>query len=229
MEYRNELKYIVSDKDLTILDYRFKNLFKLDPSAKNKIYNVRSIYFDSLDNKCFYENEAGFDERFKVRIRVYNSSYDDIKLEVKHKKNGFTKKESCLIDKSLCEKLLSGKKLEYKECQNKVLKKLYIEQRIRNFMPKIMVEYDRVAYIDKIGNIRITFDTNIRASCNLNNFFKPNTYSRPILEKNKHILEVKYDEILPSYVVKELEMIKLERTSFSKYYLSRIAFKEEIL
>ena len=229
MEYRNELKYVVSSNDLFILDNRLKCLFKLDPTAKAKMYNVRSVYFDSYDNKCFYENESGINERFKMRIRIYNNSIDDIKLEIKYKKNGFSRKESCLINKELCEKILSGKKVEYKECINKVLRKLYIEQNTNCFIPKIIVEYDRVAYVDKIGNMRITFDTNIRASNHLNSFFDKNIYARPILDNNMHILEIKYDEILPNYVVKELELIHLKRTSFSKYYLSRVAFKEEVL
>lgn len=229
MEYRNELKYIVTDKDLVVLDTRFKSLFRLDPSAKGKIYNIRSIYFDSYDNKCFYENESGIDERFKIRIRIYNRSTTDIKLEIKYKKNGFSKKETCLISRELCEKLISGKRLEYNECVNKALRKLYIEQNMSIFKPKILVEYDRVAYVDSVGNTRITFDTNIRATNHLDKLFDKNIYARPILEKNMHILEIKYDGILPDYVSKEIEMIHLERTSFSKYYLSRIAFKEEIL
>lgn len=229
MEYRNELKYFASNHELVILDYRLQNLLKLDSNAKNKIYNIRSIYFDSYDNKCFYENEAGIDERFKIRIRMYNKSFDDIKLEIKYKKNGLSKKESCLINKELCKKLIDGKSLDYNECINKALKKLYIEQKTKGFKPKIIVEYDRLAYIDYVGNTRITFDTNIRASSSINRFFDENIFARPIMPIDTHILEIKYNEILPDYVLKELESIKLKRTSFSKYYLSRLEFKEEIL
>lgn len=229
MEYRNELKYIVGNNNLTIFDYRLKNLLQLDTKAKSKLYNIRSIYFDSYNNKCFYENDSGINERFKIRIRMYNRSENDIKLEIKYKKNGLSKKEFCLISRQLCQKLIDGKLLDYQECTNKALKKLYIEQRVNCFKAKIIVEYDRVAYVDNVGNTRITFDTNIRASNSVNRFFEKNIFSRPIMETNKHILEIKYDDILPNYILKELELNKLKRVSFSKYYLARLEFKEEVL
>lgn len=61
MEYRNELKFFVNDGDLLILNYRLKELMKIDANIKeeNK-YNIRSIYFDTYDNAYFKETEARF-------------------------------------------------------------------------------------------------------------------------------------------------------------------------
>ena len=229
MVYRSELKYFIDSNDLVILDGKLKNIMGLDSTAKFKKYNVRSIYFDSYNNKCFYENEDGVNERFKIRIRIYNRSTNDIKLEIKYKKNGFAHKESVLIDKKMCEKLINGFKLNYKECNNTILRKLYLEQQMHLFLPKIMVEYDRIAYVDKIGNTRVTFDTNIRASKYVKSFFDSPVYAKPIMPINMHILEIKYNELFPDYIAKQLQSVHIERTSFSKYYLSRIAFKEEVL
>ena len=36
-----------------------------------------------------------------------------------------------------------------------------------------------------------------------------------------HVLEVKYDEFLPDYIYKGIELENLQRTAFSKYYLCR--------
>ncbi len=229
MEYRSELKYLVTDNDLIVLKHHLKNIMSSDEFNGFEKYNVKSIYFDTYDNKCFFENEAGIDERFKIRIRIYNNSADDIKLEIKYKKNGFTKKEFCAISKELCKKIIKGDKLLFSECNSKVLKRLYLEQNMNYLIPKIIVEYDRVAFTDKMGNVRITFDTDVRASKYINRFFYKNTYARKIIPDGVNILEVKYDELIPDYISKELFLKKLERTSFSKYYLSRIEFKEEIL
>ena len=230
MEYRKELKYIVKDSDLEILKNRLKNVMKLDRNILNgNNYNVRSIYFDNYYNSYFYENEAGINERLKIRMRIYNRSCSKIKLEIKYKNNGLTKKESCIIDKEICEKILNGKKLEFSDCKNnKVLNKLYIEQRTNLLIPKLIVEYERIAYVDYVGNVRITLDTNIRTSKYINRFFKENTYAVPILENGMHILEVKYDELLPDYISSSIELNTLEQTAFSKYYLSRLTIGEGV-
>ena len=230
MEYRNELKYLVCDNDLLILNERIKNVMKLDSNTKKEdSYNIRSIYFDSYDNNYLKETESGINKRLKIRIRIYNKSSKTIKLEIKHKLNGYTRKESCKISKEICDKLINGEDLLYSECKNNVLRKLYLEQKTTLLKPKIIVEYDRVAYVNKTGNVRVTFDKNIRVSKYIDRFFEDNTYSNPILNNNEEILEVKYDEILPNWIYESLELNKLSRTSFSKYAVARNVLKEEVL
>lgn len=230
MEYRCELKYLVDDNDLLILNHRIKNIMSLDSNTKKEdCYNIRSIYFDSYDDGYLKETESGINKRLKIRIRIYNKSSKIIKLEIKHKLNGYTKKESCKISKEMCNKLINGEDLLYSECKNKVLKKLYLEQKLSLLKPKIIVEYDRVAYVNKTGNVRVTFDKNIRTSKYIDRFFEENTYSVPILNNNEEILEVKYDELLPNWIFESLELNKLSRTSFSKYAVSRNVLKEDVL
>lgn len=230
MEYRCELKYLVDNNDLLILNHRIKNIMSLDSNAKKEdCYNIRSIYFDSYDDGYLKETESGINKRLKIRIRIYNKSSKIIKLEIKHKLNGYTKKESCKISKEMCNKLINGEDLLYSECKNKVLKKLYLEQKLSLLKPKIIVEYDRVAYVNKTGNVRVTFDKNIRTSKYIDRFFEENTYSVPILNNNEEILEVKYDELLPNWIFESLELNKLSRTSFSKYAVSRNVLKEDVL
>lgn len=231
MEYREELKYIIKDSDVEILKSRLDTIMQLDKNVMtNKSYNIRSIYFDNYDNSYFYDTEDGVNERLKIRIRIYNTSSSLIKLEIKYKNNGLAKKECCNIDEELCKKIIRGEKITLKDCRhNKVLNRLYIEENMNLLKPKIIVEYDRIAYINPIGNVRITLDTNIRTSKYINKFFDDNVYSIPILDKGMHILEVKYDELLPSYVSSTIELNTLEQTAFSKYYLSRLRLREEVL
>ena len=118
--------------------------------------------------------------------------------------------------------------MSYEECKNnKVLNKVYIESRLRLLKPKIIVEYDRTAFISKVGNIRITFDKNIRTSNKVKRFFEDNIYASPINDLNTHVLEVKYDEFIPQYILSTLELNTLRQTSYSKYYLSRLYIGDE--
>lgn len=202
---------------------------RLDQNIKEtNSYNIRSIYFDDYYDSYFFQNDAGVDDRFKIRIRIYDKSSELIKLEIKYKKNGYTKKESCRINEDLCKKVMNGEFISIDDCKSKVLYRLYIEQHMYLLKPKIIVEYDRTAYTSKTGNVRITFDRNIRYSKEINKFFENNLFSQPIMSTGQDVLEIKYDEFLPDYIASVLELNTLERTSFSKYYLSRLLCKENL-
>ena len=44
---------------------------------------------------------------------------------------------------------------------------------------------------------------------------------RPVMSSGKHILEVKYDELLPDCLHDLFEDMNLQRSTFSKYYICR--------
>jgi hypothetical protein len=94
--------------------------------------------------------------------------------------------------------------------------------------PKIIIAYERTAFVHPIGNVRITFDRNIMASRNCASFLEPRIEELvPILPVGMHVLEVKYDEYLPDVIARQLQTGKLQQTAFSKYYLGRLAVNGE--
>src|SRR5574344_1627438 len=106
MEYRKELKLIVKTADFDILRVMIKSIMFKDKNAnKEGFYNIRSIYFDDYYNTFYNDNDIGINERYKMRIRIYNNSDEIIRLEIKYKLNGLTKKESSLISKIVCLKI----------------------------------------------------------------------------------------------------------------------------
>lgn len=123
---------------------------------------------------------------------------------------------------------MNGEFISINDCKDKVLYKFYIEQQMYLLKPKIIVEYDRTAYTSKTGNVRITFDKNIRYSREINRFFENNLFSQPIMPIGQDVLEIKYDELLPDHIASVLELNTLERMSFSKYYLSRLLCEENL-
>ena len=107
-----------------------------------------------------------------------------------------------------------------------LLKEFCIDIASKGFRPKVIINYEREAFVEPINNIRITLDYNISASDKFESFLNGNYMRIPILEKEKHVLEVKFDEVLPSYVKAVLQANVLLQRSFSKYYLGRIAVQE---
>lgn len=222
-KYRNELKYVCSDMELELIESRIKALCKKDIHVgKNGVYSIRSIYFDDPEDTCYFQNENGIDPREKFRIRVYNKDSNYILLECKKKKSNMCHKDSCVLSKYQFEKIMS---CEYNELYNggvcdSLLERFLTLKQIRGFMPKIIVDYERTPYVYSVGNVRITFDRNIAASLAYENFFE-DIDLRPIMPVGKQVLEVKYDELLPDFLYRALNIPNLTRSAFSKYYLCR--------
>lgn len=226
MKYRNEWKYQVTASDLVLLEARLKPLISPDKHHRQGGYAIRSLYFDDLDNRCFRENEAGVDDRRKFRIRLYNGDTSVIKLEVKEKKNGMTHKMGCTITAEQCTRILQGEPPPIGADTSAPMNLLSIAMRTGGMAPKIIVEYERTAYVSRLGNVRITFDKNISASAAVAQFLQPKVPLTPILPCGQHVLEVKFDEFLPDPLAQVLELGRLRRTAFSKYYLSRLVLPE---
>ena len=87
--------------------------------------------------------------------------------------------------------------------------------------PKIIVDYVREAFVYEPGNVRITFDMDVRTGIYSNNIFNP---SLPVAPTNTNliILEVKYDEFLPEIINNVIQTNSREVTTISKYASSRI-------
>ncbi len=222
LKYRNELKYLVSQGEIEMIRHRIQGIMQQDKHQIGDGYNIRSLYFDDYDNSCMLENEAGVDERRKYRLRIYNHAASRISLEIKSKKRGFTNKRSCFIDQEHCQSYLEEELFTVSDNMPGVMKELEIERRLRLMKPACIVEYERTAYVYPLGNVRITFDKNISMSFQTKQFLEENIMLRPVLPSGQHILEVKYDDFLPDYIAQVLETEFLQRTAFSKYYLSRV-------
>ncbi|NLL76794.1 MAG: polyphosphate polymerase domain-containing protein [Clostridiales bacterium] len=222
LDYRNELKYVVSTAQIACLRSRVRPYMELDKHVDDKgLYNIRSIYFDDYKNTCYYENEAGTSPREKFRIRIYNGNRELIHLELKRKERGKIHKDSCVLTEEQCKAILGGKVLDYEKDYPAILQKFCLRQRNYLLQPKVIVEYEREPYVYKNGNVRITFDTDIRSSNRKESFFDDKIYARPIMPIGYHLMEVKYDEYLPDHIYRSLQMENLLLSTFSKYYLCR--------
>lgn len=225
MEYRVEKKYLVTDADLAILAARLKSVMAQDIHQVEDCYEIRSVYFDDLKDSCMDENEAGIDQRRKYRIRIYDPKGDPIHLEIKEKTNGLTKKTACDLHRDECEAILDNQ-LPLTIGERTPLNLLQLQMRCFGMMPKVLITYERTAFVHPAGNVRITFDRNIAAGRRYKDLFEQRVCGMiPILPAGLHILEVKYDELLPDFIAKQLEIGKLRQTAFSKYYLGRLALE----
>ena len=221
MEFRHELKFIISRCQMMAVENSLLGIMQKDKHLSGDSYNIRSIYFDDYQHSCYYENENGTDPREKFRIRIYDSSSDFIRLELKRKERLMTKKIQCELSLEQYNKIMAGEPLSNFESLPPLLKKFELQRMTRLLSPDVIVDYQRVPYVCSIGNVRVTFDMDISSSVNFDSFFDKDIPKRPILQSDMLVLEVKYDELLPSYIENVIKSVSGRKTSFSKYYLCK--------
>ena len=221
-KFRHELKYLISGAELAMLRSRMAHLIPADRHAgPDGVYTIRSLYFDDMDNRCYYENENGTDPREKFRIRIYNRSASHITLECKRKERGKTHKTACPLTEAQARCLMAGRALPDIGSQHPLLQKLTAQMLTRGLRPVVIVEYDRIPYVYPHGNVRVTLDCNIASSRAVEKFLDARIPRRPIMPAGQQLLEVKYDEYLPDFIYRSLQLQNLRQTAFSKYYLCR--------
>lgn len=220
--YRAEDKYLLSELDHFILRERLSAILPADENtaANHDGYKISSVYFDDITDSHYRDVVDGNAVRQKYRIRIYNDSFDVIKLEIKMKQYNRIKKLSRTITCDQMMTLLRGEPLRCGTDADETVSLFNREIAQRLLRPKIIVTYERKAFVCDAGNVRITFDTHVRASGQTDQFGNRNLHYDALPEENR-VLEVKYDEFLPDYIAQALEVNRMEQVSFSKYRLSR--------
>lgn len=219
--YRHELKYYINHLQFEEIKKRLSFLLATDKNTmEDGSYFIRSLYFDDYKDTSYYQVLNGISKREKYRIRYYNYDTSYICLEKKDKINNMTNKTSCRIEKEQVEDLLKGK-LMINSQNPKLLNEFILKTKFSGYKPVVMIDYNRIPYVYEAGNVRITLDYNIAMDYDESNFFEKQNAKIPIIEKNRSILEVKYDEILPNYIAWLININTLEQTAYSKYLKGR--------
>ena len=218
---RREIKYLLDTKEYKKQKNHIEKVLTSDMHNQENGYIVRSLYFDTLEDKDFYEKEAGVELRRKIRLRVYDPENDFAMLEMKQKQGDYQYKRSLKVSREEALEMIQGNYtclLNYKE---PFASEMYAYMTIHTYLPKLVVENIRDAFVVKENNIRLTFDHHIVASESSFNIFDPKLQMSPIMDPANVILEVKYNGFLLSYIKDLIKDVSCISTSVSKYYLSR--------
>ena len=220
--FRYEYKYLCTNEQLRVEQARLASLLRPDPHAgPDGRYEIRSVYFDDPEDSCLRENEDGMDPRAKYRLRIYNGSDARITLERKAKLRGMTHKDAAPVRRELAESLLDGRIPFPGPGDAPLLRRMLADMSLRVLRPKVVVQYVRTPFVLDVGNVRVTLDEHVASSQAVDRFFEAVLPLRPVLPTGQGVLEVKWDELFPSWLYQSLQLEGLQWTSFSKYYLCR--------
>lgn len=221
MKFRHELKQEISYIDMLALRQRLKAVMKNDSHATNGKYEIRSLYFDNLNDKALREKIDGVNIREKFRIRYYNGDTSLIKLEKKSKINGLCRKESVNLTVEQTKAIINGDYKWMAESEEVLIRELYLKMKQEGLRPKTIVDYIREPFVFEAGNVRITLDYDIRTGLNSTDFLNDSCITIPVAN-NPIILEIKWDEYLPD-IIKDIIQLNAGRIgAFSKYAACRM-------
>ncbi len=231
MEMRIEQKYLCNEMDYQILKARLATLMEMDENTIETPdgtmgYHIRSVYFDDMYQSKFYENEHGVDDRNKYRIRAYNNSDAVLHFERKSKQNGYNHKEAFSLTPARYAEFVA-EEFTFVPSEIPLENEISLQRLTSRLAPSLIVAYDREAYVNHAGNVRITFDRNIAASHEIADFFDPQLPMMPVLQTGQFILEVKFDAFLPRQLEQALDIKKMQQITFSKFYMGKLALAKQ--
>ena len=219
---RHEYKYSVSAAQEVLLRFKAASLLLPDPNVRpNGSYLISSLYFDDLNDSALNDSIRGADPRSKFRIRMYNGNTQLLRLEKKTKTRGLCRKESCELSREECEKLMRGELPPFGPYCTEKKKALMTELILRGLVPKVIVSFERYAFVYSGGNVRVTLDRELCSAADVGEFLSGKYTLRPVLPPGQCLLEVKWDELLPRHIREALSLESLSWTAFSKYRMGR--------
>ena len=221
MDYRHEWKYEISFADRLAIRQRLRAVARPDPHAVNGEYTIRSLYFDNPADKALREKIDGVNRREKFRIRYYNGDTSMIHLEKKSKWNGLGSKESAVLSRAEALSIAEGHWTWMRDVDRPLVRELYRKMRDQLLRPKTIVDYTREPYVYDPGNVRVTFDFDIRTGLSCTDFLNPDCPTIPAGDA-PILMEVKWDAFLPA-VIRDAVCTPARRVgAFSKYAQCRI-------
>ncbi len=220
---RQERKFLLSMTQKLRLEGKLDALLPQDPHNRPEGgYLVRSLYFDTIRSRDYWGKEDGLEQRRKIRLRIYEPGAADVYLEMKQKQGSNQLKRSLKIKREDAQRIASGDYGSLLSCKDGFAAECYGIMNRDGYLPRIILEYQRKAYVKAENNIRITLDGQIRALEGHGPlFFEENPGLYPVLEPWAVILEVKYNHFLFSYIRDIIRSCNQSEVSVSKYCMAR--------
>ena len=220
IKMRHELKYPLGRGEYAAIRQRCLTVMKRDPHTdENGQYYIESLYFDDLEDSALLANYSGVSRRRKFRIRRYNGDNRTLHLEKKIKDGGLGAKLSCPMTEEEMQKILSGDLAWMKHCGRPLMEELYVRMVTERLRPKVLVAYRREPFIYKPGNVRITFDYDIRSGI-CSTAFLDDVVLVPT-NPGLVLMEVKFDAFLPDIIRNIIQEGSTRVQAFSKYATCR--------
>ena len=211
---RYELKYILTPEQTDYFREQLKGHMEVD---KFGLTSIASLYYDTPDYLLIRTSIEKPPFKEKIRLRSYGLATDTspVFLELKRKAYGIVYKRRVQSTIPLVKKFFDG---EGDICAGGQINHeiTYFRDYYRNLAPACMIIYDRTAYYQPDGDLRLTIDGNPRYRTE-DLDLRVSMDGISLLPQGYTVLEIKVQEAMPLWLTKILSDGKIYKASFSKY------------
>jgi hypothetical protein len=211
---RYEMKYIMSPEQTEYFKKSVEGYMKID---KFGLTSIASLYYDTPNYRLIRTSIEKPPFKEKIRLRSYGIATESspVFLELKRKAYGIVYKRRVQSTIPLVDKFFYG---EGDICAGGQINREITTFRdyYHTLVPACLIIYDRIAYYQPDGDLRLTIDHNPRyryEDLNLTTSMEGNS----LLKEGYTILEVKVQQSVPLWLSHILTKGRIYKGSFSKY------------
>ncbi|MBQ9383351.1 MAG: polyphosphate polymerase domain-containing protein [Ruminiclostridium sp.] len=211
---RYEMKYLLNAQQTAFLKERLAGHMEKD---KYGMTSIASLYYDTPGSKLIRASIEKPEFKEKIRLRSYGLATDEspVYLELKRKAYGIVYKRRVKSNIPDVESFLAG--------DDDILADGQISREITAFrdfyktlVPACLIIYDRTAYLEPDGDLRLTIDHRPRYRMD-DLSLKSSMNGIPLLDNGWTILEIKVQDAMPLWLTEILSEGRIYKCSFSKY------------
>ncbi len=211
---RYEMKYLLDPDQTEYFKKSVEPYMKID---KFGLTSIASLYYDTPNFRLIRTSVEKPLFKEKIRLRSYGIATDSspVFLELKRKAYGIVYKRRVQSTIPLVKKFFDG---EGDICAGGQINREITTFRdyYETLVPACLIVYDRVAYFQPDGDLRLTIDHSPRyRSEDLT--LKKNMEGNLLLPEGWTILEVKVQQAVPLWLSSILDKGRIYKGSFSKY------------
>ena len=211
---RYELKYLLSAEQTEFLRERLKGHMEVDQYGKS---SIASLYYDTPTYQLIRTSVEKPLFKEKIRLRSYGLATEEspVFLELKRKAEGIVYKRRVQTTIPLVENFFAG---EGDICAGGQINReiTAFRDHYRDLVPACLIIYDRVAFFEPGGDLRLTIDHDPRYRAERLDLTS-SMEGISLLPPGGTILEIKVQEAMPLWLASILSEGRIYKTSFSKY------------
>ena len=122
------------------------------------------------------------------------------------------------LTKEECRSILAGNTGWMISHSSGLVRELYCKMKSQQLRPRVLVSYVREPYVYAAGNVRVTFDSDIRSTLFHRGFLEEAVTDIGVADNpGEMILEVKFDAFLPEVIQTLLQTEGIRQQAYSKY------------
>ena len=211
---RYEWKYILTAEQTAFFCERLNG--HMEPDAYG-LTTISSLYYDTPDKRLVRASLEKPEFKEKIRLRAYGPATDrtPVFLELKRKAFGVVYKRRVQATIPEVRRFFEGT-LDLDENGQIDREITYFRNYYKKLVPSCMILYDRTAYYEPDGDLRLTIDRNPRYRMDALTFDHA-PVGIPLLDPGESILEIKVQDTIPLWLLRIFSEGKIRRGSISKY------------